>query len=274
MRAEYLDYLSKIDDNVVAKIVKDEIKKSYKKELKKNYYKELELAQIELLRLQDWVYKNGKRVVIIFEGRDAAGKGGTIKRFIEHLNPRKFRIVALPKPTKEEQGQFFYQRYFKHLPSPGEITFFDRSWYNRAIVEPLFGFCTKKQYNDFLHITPQVEQALIDDGIILIKFWLDIDKETQKKRFNERERNPLKNWKLSPIDLKAQELWNETTKYQERMFKETSTTISPWILIDSNNQKLARLEAIKYILSTIDYDNKGQTLKNIDYDKKLVKVIY
>ncbi len=267
MRAEYLDYLSKIDDNVIAKIVKDEIKKSYKKELKKNYYKELELAQIELLRLQDWVYKNGKRVVIIFEGRDAAGKGGTIKRFIEHLNPRKFRIVALTKPTKEEQGQFFYQRYFKHLPSPGEITFFDRSWYNRAIVEPLFGFCTKKQYNDFLHITPQVEQALIDDGIILIKFWLDINKETQKKRFNERELNPLKNWKLSPIDLKAQELWDETTKYQERMFKETSTTISPWILIDSNNQKLARLEAIKYILSTIDYNNKGKTLKNIDYDK-------
>jgi len=209
--------------------------------------------------------------MIIFEGRDAAGKGGTIKRFIEHLNPRKFRIVALPKPTKEEQGQFFFQRYFKHLPSPGEIVFFDRSWYNRAIVEPVYGFCTNKQYKEFMKTVPQVEEALIDDGIIVIKFWLEIDKETQKERFDERKNSPLKYWKLSPIDLKAQELWSEITEHKETMFKQTSTKKSPWIVVDSNNQKSARLQAIKYVLSKIEYEDKGKTLNSIETDPKLIK---
>ena len=271
MKNEDIEYLLSKNDKKLEEIAKNEIKKQDKKLHKKLYKQELLEAQIELLKLQDWVYENKKRVVIIFEGRDTAGKGGTIKRFIEHLNPRKFRIAALPKPTKEEMGQFFYQRYFKHLPNEGEIVFFDRSWYNRAIVEPVYGFCTKKQYDEFMRITPSVEQALINDGIILIKFWLDISKETQKKRFDERKNNPLKYWKLSPIDLKAQELWDDITKFQEAMFKQTSTQDAPWIIIDSNNQKKARLAAIKYVLSAIDYEGKGTTLKNIDVDKNLIK---
>lgn len=164
------------------------------------YENELKQLQVELIKLQNWVYDNNKRVMIIFEGRDAAGKGGAIKRFTEYLNPRKFRVVALQKPTEVETGQFYFQRYFQHLPNPGEIVFFDRSWYNRAIVEPVFKFCTDEQYEKFMKEVPEIEHALVDDGIILIKFWFSISKENQQKRFTERMSNPLKHWKLSPVD--------------------------------------------------------------------------
>jgi len=233
-----------------------------KKKLRKvlrdvEYEEELIRLQIELIKLQNWVFENKKRVMIIFEGRDAAGKGGAIKRFTEHLNPRKYRVVALPKPTEVETGQFYFQRYFKHLPDPGEIVFFDRSWYNRAIVEPVFGFCTKEQYEKFMMEVPEIEHALIDDGIIMIKFWFSISKETQKKRFEERMKNPLKQWKLSPVDKKAQELWDEITQYKEEMFSKTHTSYSPWIIVNSNDKKTARLESIRYVLSNIPYEGKG-----------------
>jgi polyphosphate kinase 2 len=245
--------------------------KKLKKALKiVEYEEELQKLQIELIKLQNWVYENKKRVMIIFEGRDAAGKGGAIKRFTEHLNPRKYRVVALPAPTEIEKGQWYFQRYFKHLPNPGEIVFFDRSWYNRAIVEPVFGFCTKEEYQRFLRQVPEIESDLIDDGIILIKFWFSISKETQRKRFEERKRNPLKQWKLSPIDKMAQEKWDEITKYKERMFSKTHTTYSPWIIVNSNNKKMARLESIRYVLSQIDYDGKEEAEVSLHPDPDIV----
>ena len=222
------------------------------------YKKELKELQIELIKLQNYIYENKKKVLIIFEGRDTAGKGGAIKRFIEHLNPRKYRTVALPKPSDVEKGQFYFQRYFKHLPNEGEIVFFDRSWYNRAVVEPVFDFCTKEQYEKFMKEVPYIEKLLVDDGIELIKFWFDITKETQQERFVERETNPLKKWKLSELDKKAQEMWNKTTFYVEKMLKETSTSYSPWIVVDSNSQKSSRIESIKYVLKKINYNQNSE----------------
>ena len=217
------------------------------------YKKELVNLQIELIKLQNYVHESKKRVLIIFEGRDSAGKGGAIKRFVEHLNPRKYRVVALPKPSDVERGQFYFQRYFKHLPNEGEIVFFDRSWYNRAVVEPVFDFCSKEQYEKFMKEVNLIEKLLVDDGVELIKFWFDISKETQQERFIERETNPLKKWKLSPLDKRAQEMWDKTTFYVDKMLTETNTSYSPWISIDSNSQKNARLEAIKYVLDKISY---------------------
>jgi polyphosphate kinase 2 len=235
------------------------------------YEKELLELQVELIKLQNWVYENKKRVMIIFEGRDAAGKGGAIKRFIQYLNPRKFRVAALPKPTEVEVGQFYFQRYFKHLPNPGEIVFFDRSWYNRAIVEPVYGFCTKEQYEKFMKEVPEIEHALIDDGIIMIKFWFSISKETQQKRFKERMENPLKRWKLSPVDQKAQEMWDIITHYKEEMFSRTHTSYAPWIIVDSNDKKSARLESIRYVLSQIPYDGKEEAKINLHHDPDIVE---
>ncbi|WP_457563413.1 polyphosphate kinase 2 [Caminibacter pacificus] len=247
-------------------------KKKLRKILKEvEYEEELQKLQIELIKLQNWAYENKKRVMIIFEGRDAAGKGGAIKRFTEHLNPRKYRVVALPKPTEVETGQFYFQRYFKHLPDPGEIVFFDRSWYNRAIVEPVFGFCTKEQYDKFIKEVPEIEHALIDDGIIMIKFWFSISKETQKKRFEERMKNPLKQWKLSPVDKKAQKLWDKITYYKEEMFSKTHTSYSPWIIVNSNDKKTARLESIRYVLSQIDYDGKEKSKVSLHPDPDIVQ---
>ncbi|WP_457562574.1 polyphosphate kinase 2 [Caminibacter pacificus] len=247
-------------------------KKKLRKILKEvEYEEELQKLQIELIKLQNWAYENKKRVMIIFEGRDAAGKGGAIKRFTEHLNPRKYRVVALPKPTEVETGQFYFQRYFKHLPDPGEIVFFDRSWYNRAIVEPVFGFCTKEQYDKFIKEVPEIEHALIDDGIIMIKFWFSISKETQKKRFEERIKNPLKQWKLSPVDKKAQKLWDKITYYKEEMFSKTHTSYSPWIIVNSNDKKTARLESIRYVLSQIDYDGKEKSKVSLHPDPDIVQ---
>jgi len=235
------------------------------------YENELQKLQIELIKLQNWAYENKKRIMIIFEGRDAAGKGGAIKRFTEHLNPRKYRVVALPKPTEVETGQFYFQRYFKHLPDPGEIVFFDRSWYNRAIVEPVFGFCSKEQYEKFMMEVPEIEHALIDDGIIMIKFWFSISKETQKKRFEERMKNPLKQWKLSPVDKKAQKLWDKITHFKEEMFSKTHTSYSPWIIVNSNDKKTARLESIRYVLSQIEYDGKDKAAVSLHPDPDVVQ---
>ncbi len=235
------------------------------------YENELTKLQIELIKMQNWIFENKKRVMIIFEGRDAAGKGGAIKRFAMHLNPRKYRVVALPAPTEVEKGQFYFQRYFQHLPNPGEIAFFDRSWYNRAIVEPVYGFCSAEQYEKFMKEVPEIEHALIDDGIILIKFWFSISKETQKKRFEERMRNPLKQWKLSPVDKKAQELWEEITKYKEAMFSRTHTAYSPWIIVNSNDKKTARLESIRYVLSQVPYEGKESAKVSLIPDPDIVQ---
>ncbi len=217
------------------------------------YEQELQRLQVELVKMQRWVQDNGKRVAILFEGRDAAGKGGAIRRFIEHLNPRAMRVVALPKPTEIEQGQWYFQRYVNQLPNEGEIVFFDRSWYNRAVVEPVNKFCTKEQYQRFLRQVPEFEHMLYEDGILLIKFWFSISKEEQKKRFEARRHNPLKQWKISPVDQRAQKLWDKYTRYKEEMFSKTHTSFSPWIIVKANDKKTARLESIKYVLKTVPY---------------------
>ncbi|MDR2034416.1 MAG: polyphosphate kinase 2 [Helicobacteraceae bacterium] len=234
------------------------------------YNKELEKLQGELIKMQNWVAETKQRVAILFEGRDAAGKGGAIKRFTEALNPRKYRVVALPKPTEVEAGQFYFQRYMAQLPNPGEIVFFDRSWYNRAVVEPVFGFCTKDQYERFMHEAPEIEQSLINDGIILIKFWFSVSKDTQQERFTSREHNPLKQWKLSPVDKQAQKKWDEFTFYKEQMFSRTHTRFSPWIIVNSNDKAVARLESIRYVLSVIDYDAKAKTKISLSPDPAVV----
>lgn len=223
------------------------------------YEEELLNLQAELVNFQQWVAKHKKRVCIIFEGRDAAGKGGTIRRFSEHLNPRFIRVVALTKPTLQEQGQWYFRRYIKELPHPGEIVFFDRSWYNRAVVEPVMDFCTEDQYDKFMRQVPEFEHMLYEDGIEIIKFWFSISKEEQLKRFNARLENPLKRWKFSPVDKEGQKRWDTYTHYKEQMFNKTHTSISPWIIVKSNTKKVSRLESIRYVLSRFKYDNKGET---------------
>lgn len=233
---------------------------SISKTLKKlRYETELHLLQTEFVNLQKWIAKNNKRVTVLFEGRDAAGKGGSIKRFKEHLNPRSSRVVALTKPTEVEQGQWYFRRYIKVLPNPGEIVFFDRSWYNRAVVEPIMGFCTKQQYNQFMMQVPEFEHLLYEDNMAMIKFWFSISKEEQNKRFEDRLSNPLKRWKFSPVDMKGQELWEDYTHYKELMFSKTHTNFSPWIIVKTNDKKTARLESMRYVLSQFEYDGKGES---------------
>jgi polyphosphate kinase 2 len=200
-----------------------------------------------------------KCVAIIFEGRDTAGKGGSIKRFKEHLNPRTSRVVALSKPTDIEQGQWYFRRYIKELPNPGEIIFFDRSWYNRAVEEPVMGFCTKEQYQKYMAQVPEFEHLLYEDNLKIIKFWFSISKEEQKKRFDSRLKNALKFWKFSPVDLKGQELWDRYTRYKEEMFSKTHTNFSPWMIVKTNDKKEARLESMRYVLSQFDYSGKGES---------------
>ncbi len=224
-----------------------------------HYEKEKEKLQVELVKLQQWVKKNNKRVAIIFEGRDAAGKGGNIRRFTEHLNPRSMRLVALNKPTLVEKGQWYLRRYIQQLPNPGELVFFDRSWYNRAVVEPVMSFCTQHQYEQFMAQLPEFEHMLYEDGVIIIKFWLSITKEEQLTRFDAREDNPLKRWKFSPVDKKGQEYWDDYTKYKEQMFSKTHTSFSPWIIVKTNNKETARLESMRYVLSQFDYENKDES---------------
>lgn len=225
------------------------------------YEEELRLLQTELVHLQRWVAKKKLRVAVLFEGRDAAGKGGSIKRFVEHLNPRSMRVVALSKPTEVESGQWYFRRYIKELPNPGEIVFFDRSWYNRAVVEPVMGFCSTEQYDRFMVQVPGFEHMLYEDGVILIKFWFSISKSEQKKRFKSRMANPLKQWKFSPVDMKGQELWDRYTHYKEQMFSKTHTTFSPWIIVKTNNKREARLESIRYVLSKFPYQDGRSKMK-------------
>lgn len=223
------------------------------------YLEELAQLQSEMVNLQQWVARHQHRVAVIFEGRDASGKGGAIKRFKEHLNPRSSRVVALAKPTPVEQGQWYFRRYIKQLPNPGELVFFDRSWYNRALVEPVMGFCTKEQYQKFMVQVSEFEHLLYEDNVKLIKFWFSISKEEQKKRFDSRLNNPLKQWKFSPVDLKGQELWDDYTHYKEQMFSKTHTNFSPWMMVKTNQKQEARLESMRYVLSQFDYDGKGES---------------
>ncbi len=225
--------------------------------------------QIELLKVQKWAKAHGKKIVVLFEGRDAAGKGGTIKRFTEHLNPRSSRVVALEKPTKTEQGQWYYQRYIDHLPTAGEIVLFDRSWYNRAGVERVMGFCNDSQYDEFMRQTPEFERMLVREGTIFFKFWFSVTQEEQLRRFKARETDPLKQWKLSPIDLASLDKWKEYTKAKEAMFFYTDTVDAPWTVIKSNDKKRARLNAMTYFLSMIDYDGKDHEVVG-DPDDKIV----
>jgi polyphosphate kinase 2 len=231
---------------------------SLEKPLNKIKYEvELRKLQSEFVNLQKWISNKKMRVAVLFEGRDASGKGGSIKRFKEHLNPRNSRVVALTKPTDVERGQWYFRRYIKELPNPGEIVFFDRSWYNRAVVEPVMGFCTKKEYNQYMVQVPEFEHLLHEDNLIIIKFWFSISKEEQKKRFDSRLNNPLKQWKFSPVDLKGQDLWDQYTYYKEQMFSKTHTAFSPWIIVKTNSKKQARLESMRYVLSFFDYKEKG-----------------
>lgn len=213
--------------------------------------------QVELLKLQEWVKKNNKKVAIVFEGRDAAGKGSTIKRFIEYLNPKGFRVVALGIPTEEEKNNWF-TRYEKELPKEGEIVFFDRSWYNRAVVEPAMGYCTEEQYQDFMEDVLDWEEKLIKDGLTLIKFWFSITQDKQIKRFELRQKSPLKYWKFSPNDSKVLDKWEIISNFKRQMFQQTSSRLSPWVIINSNDKKIGRLNAMRYVLSTINYDNKNK----------------
>lgn len=228
---------------------------------RKNYEAQKYELQVELLKLQKWVKDTGQKVVIIFEGRDAAGKGGAIKRFMEHLNPRGAKVVALEKPTEQEAGQWYFQRYISHLPTKGEIVLFDRSWYNRAGVERVMGFCTDEQYNEFMRQVPEFEKHLVNSGIHLIKFWFSVSRDEQRRRFAEREAHPLKQWKLSPIDKASLDKWEDYTLAKEAMFFNTDSAESPWIVIKSDCKKRARLNAMRYVLNKLPYAQKD--LKNV-----------
>ncbi len=238
------------------------------------YEIELSKLQSELVNLQQYITENQLRVAVLFEGRDAAGKGGSIKRFREHLNPRSSRVVALSKPTDNERGQWYFRRYIKELPNPGEIVFFDRSWYNRAVVEPVMGFCNKEQYNQFMVQVPEFEHMLYEDGVIIIKFWFSISKEVQSKRFNARLKNPLKQWKFSPVDKMGQQLWDKYTYYKEQMFTKTHTNFSPWIIVKTNDKKTARLESMRYLLSHFDYSDKEDISNLIQPDPNVIVRYY
>ena len=242
----------------------------YEKISFKDYETLLERYQIELLKLQKFVKEKGLKILILMEGRDAAGKGGTIKRLTEHLNPRGCRIVALEKPSNVEKTQWYFQRYVAHLPSGGEITIFDRSWYNRAMVEPVMGFCTHAEHKDFLRQVPKFEELLVSAGIILFKFYFSVSKEEQKRRFESRRTDPLKQYKLSPVDARSQELWNQYTLAKYSMLLASNTEFAPWTILDSNDKKIARLNAFRCILSRIDYPEKINT-KELAVDPNLVR---
>jgi len=233
------------------------------------YEREKLKLQIELLKLQTHVKKTGQRIVMLFEGRDAAGKGGTIKRIREHLNPRGARVVALEKPSDREKTQWYFQRYTDHLPSAGEIVIFDRSWYNRSMVEPVMGFCTDEQHKRFLKYAPVFERILTKEGIILFKLYFSVSKKMQLKRFEKRSRDPLKQYKLSPVDMQAQDLWGEYTMRKFQMLLETNTTLSPWTIIRSDDKKKARINCMKHILNRLDYEGKIED-SELDEDSKIV----
>ena len=223
---------------------------------RKAYEKQKYRLQVELLKLQSWIRKTGERLVILFEGRDAAGKGGTIKRFMEHLNPRGARVVALEKPTDAERGQWYFQRYVEHLPTRGEIVLFDRSWYNRAGVERVMGFCTDSEYDEFMRQVPEFEASLVRSGLHLIKFWFSVSRKEQRRRFKERERHPLKQWKLSPVDLASLDKWDEYTVAKEAMFHYTDSVEAPWTVVKSDCKKRARLNSLRFVLHSLSYEGR------------------
>jgi len=226
------------------------------KMLRRDYEHEKFVLQTELLKLQSWVKEKQQRLVILFEGRDAAGKGGAIKRFTEHLNPRGARVVALEKPSEVERGQWYFQRYVEHLPTTGEIVMFDRSWYNRAGVERVMGFCSDEEYQEFLRQAPDFERNLVRSGIHLIKFWFSVSQHEQRRRFKERKVHPLKQWKLSPVDRASLDKWPDYTRAKEKMFFHTDTADSPWTVVKSDDKKRARLNAIRYVLHSLPYAGK------------------
>lgn len=226
---------------------------SKKKFSKKVYEKELERLQIELVRMQEWIKKEGLKVVVLFEGRDAAGKGGAIKRITEKLNPRVCRVVALGVPTEKEKSQWYFQRYVAHLPAAGEMVLFDRSWYNRAGVERVMGFCTDEEYREFLRSTPEFEKMLIRSGIILIKYWFSVSDDEQEKRFQDRMNDPTKRWKISPMDLESRKHWVDYSKAKDEMMEYTDSKLSPWYVVPSDSKKRARINCIHHLLSQIDY---------------------
>jgi len=223
---------------------------------RKEYEETKALLQIELLKMQGWVRSTGQKIVILFEGRDAAGKGGTIKRFMEHLNPRSARVVALEKPTERERGQWYFQRYIQHFPTAGEIVMYDRSWYNRAGVERVMEFCTPAEYLEFLRQTPDLETMLVNSGVRLFKYWFSVGREEQRRRFEARETDPLKRWKLSPIDLESLDKWDQYTEAKEAMFFHTDTAAAPWTVIKSDCKKRARLNCMRHLLHDLSYPNK------------------
>ena len=233
------------------------------------YEFELRKLQVELMKLQQCMKEDGRRVLLIFEGRDAAGKGGTIKRFIAHLNPRYTRVIALTKPNETEETQWYFQRYISHLPAAGEIVFFDRSWYNRAMVEPVMGFCTDEQNKRFLKDVPLLEELIVKDGIKLFKFYFSVSKEVQKERFDSRREDPLKQYKLSPVDNLAQEYWDQYSLRKFQMLQETNRTMAPWTIIRSDNKKMARINCIKFVLSQFEYEGKLPP-EELEPDSKIV----
>lgn len=226
------------------------------KMLRKDYEREKFVLQTELLKLQQWIRESNQRLVILFEGRDAAGKGGTIKRFMEHLNPRGARVVALEKPSEVERGQWYFQRYVEHLPTMGEIVLFDRSWYNRSGVEHVMGFCSEEEYREFLRQAPEFERNLVRSGIHMIKFWFSVSRLEQRRRFKERKVHPLKQWKLSPVDLASLDKWEDYTRAKEAMFFHSDTADSPWTVVKSDDKKRARLNAMRYVLHSLPYTGK------------------
>ena len=227
----------------------------YKTQIRTSVYeRHKEELQVELLKVQSWVKETGQRIVAIFEGRDAAGKGGTIKRLMAPLNPRQARVVALSKPTEREAGQWYFQRYIQHLPTAGEIVAFDRSWYNRAGVEPVMGFCTPDQHEAFLEAAPKVEQTLVEDGLILLKYWFSVSAGEQERRLQARAADPTKRWKISPIDLKARDMWADYSRCKDQMFARTSHPAAPWHVVPSDDKKAARLNCLSHILDSIPHE--------------------
>lgn len=218
------------------------------------YELELKRLQAELVDAHEWIIDNGKKVIVLFEGRDAAGKGGAIRRITAHINPRHFKKIALPKPSEQEQGQWYFQRYINHLPQAGEIVFFDRSWYNRAVVEPVNNFCTEEEYLTFMGQVNEFERMIVESHIYLVKIYLSISKDEQFRRFTDIKQSPIKRWKLTPLDEKAQLLWDEYTVYKEKMFSHTDTKIAPWKVIDANRKTYARIESLNYILKQLPYN--------------------
>ncbi len=223
-----------------------------------NYLDKLEELQVELIKLQTWAIDNNERIIVLFEGRDAAGKGGAIRRITERINPRFMRIVALPKPTEEEKTQWYFQRYVEQFPVAGELVLFDRSWYNRAVVEPVNGFCTEEQYKIFMKQVNGFEKMILQSGIRLVKIYMSISKKEQQKRFDEIKKDPLKQWKMTSVDERAQELWDDYTVYKKKMFKKTNTKQSPWKIIKANRKTEARIACIEHILDSIPYDKNTE----------------